>query len=147
MQMRQLRSYFGQPQLSGGKVVTSHATEFLKAFRPLALLRRALVLGRLDNYGHRRQHVDASLKTLSSFLARRSETKLAVVTYGVAILAAVCVEYILRELLVAFAGSDHPIQRGRRLLRRRLRQSERTRGLAALGQRRRARQTEADSCQ
>src|SRR5260370_4418524 len=108
--MRQLRSHFGQAQLSGSKLVTRRATEFLEAFRLLTLLSRTLVLGHLNDYGHRRQHVDASFKTLSFFLALGGEAELAIVTYGVAILATVAVEDVLSQLLVALTRLDHPVQ-------------------------------------
>src|SRR5450759_5786277 len=107
MQMRQLRSHFGQAQLAGSELVASRATEFLEASRPLTLLRRALVLGHLDDHGHRRQHVNATFKPLGPFLALRGEAELAIVTYGVAIAATVSVEHVLGEFFRASAVGGH----------------------------------------
>jgi len=110
MQVRQLRSDFGQIQFTGRNLVAGSAAEFLEALGPLTLLGGALIVRHLDDYGHRRQHRYASFKALGTFLALGGEAELAVVTHSVTILAAVRVEHILGKLLPAFVGCDHPIQ-------------------------------------
>src|SRR5260370_14530877 len=123
MQMRQLRSYCGQLHLARSDLVTGGAAELLEELSHLMLCGRGLILWQLGDDAHRFQRGNAPLKSLCFFLALRGEAKLAIETYDVAILATVGVKDVLGELFRACAGGDHPVQLGRRLLRRDLRRS------------------------
>src|SRR5690348_8397878 len=116
MQMRQLRSHFGHPQLSRTELVASCATEFVETGRLLALLIRAFVLRYLDNHGHCRQHSNAPFKPLRPFLAFGRVAELAVVTDGVATLATMRVKHVSGEFFWAGIFGDHLVQLWRRLI-------------------------------
>jgi hypothetical protein len=94
MQMRQLRSHFGQAQLARSYLVTGGAAELLEALSPAALRGRALIRGHLGDDAHRLQRGNASFKPLRPFLALLREAKLAPLADGVAVLAAVSVEKV-----------------------------------------------------
>src|SRR5579864_3502711 len=117
MQMRQLRSYLGQPHLARSELVTSGATELFEALSPSTLRGRALILGHVADDAHRLQRGNASFKPLRSFLTFLREAELALLAKGVAVLATVGIEQVLGELSLAFPGCDHPVQFGRQRLR------------------------------
>src|SRR5260370_38341385 len=110
MQMRQFRSHIRQLHLARSELVTGGAAELLEALSPSTLRGRALILGYLGDDTHRLQRGNASLKSLRPFLALLGEPELAIVAYRVAILAAVSVEDVLSQLLIALTGSDHLVE-------------------------------------
>src|SRR5579871_3525137 len=112
MKVLELRANVSQRQLSRSKLVTGRAAELFKALSLLTLLRGALFLGRLDDDGHRREHVDASFKTLGALFALFRIAELALLTDRVAALASVSIEDVHGKFLWAFAGGDHPVEHG-----------------------------------
>jgi hypothetical protein len=117
MQIRQLRSDFGQTHLAWSELVTGGATELVEALSPLTLRGRAPILGHLGDNAHRLQRGNASFKPLCSFLAFLREAEFALLADGVALLATVSVKKVLGQLSLALAGGDHPVQRDVRGLR------------------------------
>jgi hypothetical protein len=81
---------------------------------------RAPVFRSLCDPIHVGKQANATFKIAGRLLPSGSEAELAVLAYGVAALAALRVEYILRKFLLGFVGGNHAVQRGSRLLRRRL---------------------------
>ena|SRR3974390_2141936 len=112
MQMRQLRSQFGQPHLAWSDLVTCGATELLEPLSPLPLRGRALILGHLGDNAHRLERGNASFKPLCSFLALRRKAEFALAADGVALSATVCIEEILGEFALTLASRDHLVQCG-----------------------------------
>ena len=110
MQMRQLCPHVGQTQPSRRDLVTECASKFLESGGLLLLLGRALPFGRLCDDCHIREQTDATLEPRGRLLSFCCEAEFSVLAHGVAGFAAVRVEHILRDLLLALVLSHHYVQ-------------------------------------
>ena len=117
MEMRELGSEFGQPHFARGDLVTKGAAECLETSGFLPLLRGSLCIRHLRNQIHRTQHGNASFEAFPNLSSSFRKPKLPLLPDGVTALAAVTVEHILSQFLLAFAGGLHPVERGGGVLR------------------------------
>src|SRR5689334_25313122 len=105
--MCQFRSDFGQPHLTRGELVTSGTTQLLEELSPSPLRGRALILRHLGDHAHRLQRRNAPFEPLGPFLTLGGEAESALTAHGVAPVATVSVENVLRKLALTLALRYH----------------------------------------
>ena len=82
--------------------MTDRAAEVLETGRLLSLRRRPAIPRNAGDCIHVGEHSDTAFEVLTRFLSTRSEAELTLLANGMAALASVIIEHILRQLLLAF---------------------------------------------
>jgi len=120
MHVGELRANFRQPHLPRRDLVAERATELFKPRGLFALIGRPLIVRHLSDQIHRREHRNASFEILADLEAFLGESEFSVLTRDMTPLAAMCIENVLGDFALGFAGGGHPVKPGHILSQRRL---------------------------
>jgi hypothetical protein len=112
MEMHELASDLRQPHFARCDLVAKCTAECLETSGFLPLLRGSLCIWHLRNQVHCAQHRNTALEAFPNLPSSFRKPELSLLPDSVASVAAVCLEHILREFLLAFASRLHSVKRG-----------------------------------